>query len=864
MKDQTIKINDKKMNTNFFVEHNRVNEMILFYSENFTLSLLDIYQYIKDKNVPFKVNIKENLDLELNVTSIDDVSFDFEIIGVYGSNILREPIIYNNNGEYYEFVTSRQIKWFLKKFSEPMIFCKNINGLINISYLDFKIHLGHGDKIVECFKYTYEENFEQFNLFFKNHKTEFIKKEFINALDFDKNFNYYFNYKENLNEKEKFYIYEGKNHDRKFIQLGILDNIIDVKIFIYYGISGKGKSITLIGSLKYRNNLLKIGSLYINCKTLKNLIKNKAIKKLKQLLIDEIIYLTVGNFQQYKNMVEYIKSFNFKTEYDFWLLIEYIIINYCDDNLQYIFGFDQYNDSNDLNNHLKKLKIFCKEKDNIKFVIFSSMNENDVRKIKIQNLFYDNNPISEDEQYIELNNLCDIKEISKTLNYEQIQIWKKLGYSLKVLMELKNSSDLQVYLKNKKINLTYKIISFFFSETEVNKYYNKKKDEIIKIPLTIVSKILSFSTEYSYKREEISEILDNIPFRYFNILKKNELYTTEFGFPLVKDIMKDLYKFIIFEYEYSKIKNILNNKGSGLATIFEMKIIFSLLPNKYNANLFYNFIINEHIIIESIVKKSNEIKKNKIQKLKDNTNYITEQEIFGGKDLDCLIINIIDSTPYAYAFQISTYKPEIFKVSYLKDSLNNMIDNINQTFHITVEQDNTFFGYIFDYSRIKDEKYPSMLAECKSNNYKYCFFDTEKKIFCNSHGKEINDINLITCCPFTNNQRGIKNIKNSDNNLLINSFYEVFPTKFLLNNIMAIISKDLDKTINAMKYKGEQNIGPNIPQNMVYVRMLDFYSNALIIYSKNKSFVVKVIKDSKIIESRNMIELGKYHAYEIN
>ena len=645
--------------------------------------------------------------------------------------------------------------------------------------------------------------------------------------------------------------------------MGILDNIIEVKNCIYYGISGRGKSITLIGSLKYRNNLLKMGSLYINCKTLKYLIKNKAIKKLKQLLIDEIIYLTVGNFLKYNNIVEYIKSFIFKTEYDFWLLIEYIIINFCDDNVQYIFGFDQYNENNDYNNHLTKLKRFCKEKDNIKFVIFSSMNENDIRKIKIQKLFYEKS-ISEDEQYIELNNLCDNKEISSTLKYEQIQIWKKLGYSLKALMEIKNFSNIQVYLKNKKINLTYKIISFFFSETEINKYYNKKKDEIIKIPLSIVGKILSFSTEYSYKREEILEIINNIPFRYFDILKKNEFYTIEFGFPLVKDIMKDLYKYIIFEYEYSKLKNILNNKGSGLATIFEMKIIFHLLPNKFNTKSFYNFIINEHIIIESIVKKSNEIKKNKIQKLKDNTNYIIEQEIFGEKDLDCLIINIIDSTPYVYAFQISIYQPDIFTVSYLKDSLKNMIDNINQTFKITVEKDNTFFGYIFDYSRIKDENYSSMLEKCKNNNYKYCFFDTENKIFCNSYGKEINDINLITICPFTNNQRGIKNIKNSDNNLLMNSFYEVFPSKFFLNNIMSIISKDLNKAINNMKYKGKQMIGPNIPQNIVYVRMLDFDSTALIIYSKDESFVVKVIKNSNIIESKNIIELGKYHAYEIN
>ena len=49
----------------------------------------------------------------------------------------------------------------------------------------------------------------------------------------------------------------------------------------------------------------------------------------------------------------------------------------------------------------------------------------------------------------------------------------------------------------------------------------------------------------------------------------------------------------------------------------------------------------------------------------------------------------------------------------------------------------------------------------------------------------------------------------------MNSFFEVFPTKFLLNNIMTIKSKDLNKIINNMKYREEQMIVPNIPENMV-------------------------------------------------
>jgi len=61
------------------------------------------------------------------------------------------------------------------------------------------------------------------------------------------------------------------------------------------------------------------------------------------------------------------------------------------------------------------------------------MNENDIRKIKIQKLFYDELN-SSNEKYIQLNNICDTKEISKTLNFEQFEIWEKLGNTMKALI----------------------------------------------------------------------------------------------------------------------------------------------------------------------------------------------------------------------------------------------------------------------------------------------------------------------------------------------------------------------------------------------------------------------------------------------
>ena len=545
---------------NYFVKHKTIKEMIILKYEDFTLTLSDIYDYIKDKNAPFKTTIDKFFDFELNVFSINEISFSFQINKVIGKNILRKPICYKSEFGEYEFVALKQINLFLEKYSLPMIKCNITNERLEPTLLNLIIHLKHDDKIVENFKYIYYENEKNFIDFFKNHKTKFINKEFQTPLDFDKNFNYYFNTKRNINTKEKFYIYEGEKYNRRFLQIEILDNSKKEKYFIYYGIPGNGKSITLLGSLKYRYDLFYISTLYINCKTIKNLIKNKKILAVKQILMDEIIYLTSGNFQKYLAIVDFIKNFNLKDEYDFWRLINEIIFNFCNDNLQYVFGFDQFNYSNDYHEYLNKLKVLCNDRNNFKLVIFSSMNESDIRKIKIAKLFYINQANSSDEKYkyIELNNICDIKEISKSLDFHMIEIWKRLGYTMKSLMELKNSPDIEEYLKQKKIKTTFKIISFYSSEKEVDNYYNKEKDEINSLPSELVNRILSFSTEYNYERNEILNIIDNIPFRFFNIMKNNKgIYKIDFGFPLVKEIMKYFYKFIILKHNYNYLKSCL-------------------------------------------------------------------------------------------------------------------------------------------------------------------------------------------------------------------------------------------------------------------------------------------------------------------
>ena len=79
---------------------------------------------------------------------------------------------------------------------------------------------------------------------------------------------------------------------------------------------------------------------------------------------------------------------------------------------------------------------------------------------------------------------------------------------------------------------------------------------------------------------------------------------------------------------------------------------------------------------------------------------------------------------------------------------------------------------------------------------------------------------------------------------------------------MSLLSKDLNITINNLKYQGEQ-IGPKISQNLINIKIMESKYSTLLIYLKNINLVVKLINDNNIIEEKDKIEIGKYHIYEI-
>ena len=96
---------------------------------------------------------------------------------------------------------------------------------------------------------------------------------------------------------------------------------------------------------------------------------------------------------------------------------------------------------------------------------------------------------------------------------------------------------------------------------------------------------------------------------------------------------------------------------------------------------------------------------------------------------------------------------------------------------------------------------------------------------------------------------------------MIDAFFPFIPNNCLLQFITQIISKDLNKKIE-LKYLGKKK-GPLASRNMAYIGMLSQDSKISLIYEKDNKFISKIIKNPEKIYSKNIMEIGQYHTYEI-
>ena len=733
-------------------------EDMKFYSiDKYTVSLNQILFATKncEKIGLFK---SDYLMHELEITYIDDLCISFKIFGIEGYNILRNPITVEISKEKIEIVCSQQLKYFLrKKFINPKIFC-SCGSISEVTIRNINSHIHHNFVINDSEEIRYLDEL-QIGVVIKNHdEKNYLKTIFSSPQDFDINFNYYFRFGESGKELcGLFNIFDDSVSTRKYITYEFIDYENFGKKLNYFGASGKGKSITLIGALKYSVNHKKIGTLYINCKTLKVLLEKLHFSRVRQIFVDEILFLFYENYDKYLICLKKIKFFNLLNETSFWPLIDLILEECSNLDKKFIIGFDQYNDSIDPDNYLDNLE----EKylnANFKFIVISSMNETDVRQYKLNLLFEKNNS----ENIYELNSVCD--NFKTDFNKDELIIFNKLGKTFKAYNEIQliqDKNELKNYLNEKKKKYLFKIISFYKNGKQKLKFDKKlTEEEIMNISDNLYLNLLSFKISYKYSMSDMTKIIDFIPFKYFDINESYGHYTVLTSFPLINEILDDIFRYIIVNRSFNAFKQLSNNKGSAFSSLFEYKVRYNFYPPiKGEIDYFSNFIIHEAISMEVIIPKEKEKNEPKfIQKLELNKSYLVEQKQFGGKSLDFLIIHMSEN-PEVFGFQVSTYKPHIFPS--LEKTYKILLERLKLSFKIDINEDNAYFGYIFDYSRIGDQLYQSMLTNCKKNGMKYSFFDADSNTLFDDKYIKTKNIYDIVGKP-----------KMKKNNIKINYFYD--------------------------------------------------------------------------------------------
>ena len=836
----------------------KIEDMMIYFDENIKISLKDILELIKNVKEQCIISIP-NTNLKLNIYEITESFFSFSTKQKAGTSILRTPIKVNMSNNEIDIVCVEQLEHYLRKyFTKPKLYC-SCQKILEVSIRNLKFHENHKFFIEEC---EYQENpsNESLELEINKYKKIFIKKTFLSPNEFEKNFEHYFKMEEEKKLTGPFYIFDDDKNHRQFIAKEFIENKDFGKKRCYFGVSGKGKSITLIGALKYSYSHDKIGTLYINCKTLKNLLDKQEYKLIKKILTDEILFLFYNNYYNYIECYKKIMQFNYFGCKSFWSIINIILDECSKIDKKFIIGFDQYNNNIDEKKYLNNFEDrYLNNNNKFKFIVISSMNETDVRKQKMDYLFEKNN----EENIFEIDYLC--QNFNTNFNPDELDAFTKLGKTFKAYNEIQlkeNKTEIKNYINIKKRKYLFKLF-LFYKEDKNEKFNPNLSEEMIMNNSSVYEQLLSFQLDYKYSYSEITEVIRNIPFKYFNVKEyKQNKYIVEPGFPLIREIMEDFYKYLIVKRNFGPIKSLANKKGSAFATIFELKIRYDFYsPIRGSVRYFKNFVIEGSVTMEVIIPKKNEKKQTIefIQKLELDKAYLVEQKQFGGKHLDFLIIHMTKE-PKVFGFQVSIYKQKIFKN--LSETYNILSKRLYSAFNVKVKEENIYFGYIFDYSRKEEQKYKSMINNCHKNNMKYSFYDFDKNVLYNDKGNETHDIYDIVGVPKL--QKKDKTIEQHFQNIFLHSFNPFNKLsggqKTTIVDLLKLEKKD--ESISSLKFINQQK---KIMMNENYVSIVpNFENNSLMIfYFANECLESKIIDSNKKVQDNTIYFSDKFDIYEI-
>ena len=227
-----------------------------------------------------------------------------------------------------------------------------------------------------------KEAFDNFLAKYKA-KIDIIGRIFRSGIEFDPNFQtYFFQFEKMAFEPFKVFpdkIDEENKASKRSMFMEQIKKSEPGKKYRIFGHSGIGKSTGLICALKY-DLKPNVGSLYINLKSMRKLIEAKNFNKIKQIFIDEIIFLFHDNYDNYATLANSIKDFQFSSV---WELIEFVLDKIKDMKVEkFIIVFDEYKKKNDQFDAYSQLcKKYLEGSKVLSFVRVSPQNDNpDIRE----------------------------------------------------------------------------------------------------------------------------------------------------------------------------------------------------------------------------------------------------------------------------------------------------------------------------------------------------------------------------------------------------------------------------------------------------------------------------------------------------
>ena len=475
---------------NNFTLAKKIEDMVIYSFENIKISLKNILDIIKDVKEKCTLSIP-NFNLNLIINEIDDIFFSFSLGEKTGNSILRIPIKVKLFKDVIDIVCVEQLEHYLGMyFTKPKLYC-SCKNIIEVSIRNLKLHSDHNFYIEESEfqEYLSEESLK--SEIEKYEEQQFMKKTFSSPNIFEKNFEHYFKMREKGRKLTgPFNIFDDDKSNRNLIANEFIENKDFGKKRCYFGVSGRGKSITLIGALKYLVSHDKIGTLYINCKTLKNLLDKQEYKLIKSILTDEILFLFYNNYNNYIECYQNIMKFSYYGCKSFWTIINIIIDECSKINKKFIIGFDQYNDNIDEKKYLNIFEEkYLNNNKKFKFIVISSMNETDIRKQKMDYLFEKNS----DRNIFELDSLC--QNFNTNFNQNELNAFTKLGKTFKAYNEIQlieNKTEISNYIKEKKRKYLFKLFRFY--KEDKNEKFNPSLSEetIMNSSYNVYEQLLSF------------------------------------------------------------------------------------------------------------------------------------------------------------------------------------------------------------------------------------------------------------------------------------------------------------------------------------------------------------------------------------